>query len=146
MIKSLKVVLHYYFSTSIKIFILKIGVNFQKASCTLDASVKIYSHRVDDTWSSSYRILENLSRNEHTNDDDDGGDEAGGTSENKKVARVGSKAVSNRFCLTDTIERNVGNINGVLESDHNADPMFHKMSQAFDEGGAKGMLMTNLVT
>lgn len=38
--------------------------NFQKASCTLDASVKIYSYRVDDTWNSSYKILENLSRTE----------------------------------------------------------------------------------
>jgi hypothetical protein len=36
--------------------------NFQKASCTLDASIKIYSYRVDDTWTSSYKILENLSR------------------------------------------------------------------------------------
>ena len=39
------------------------SINFQKASCTIDASVKIYSHRVDDTWTTSYRILENLSRN-----------------------------------------------------------------------------------
>ena len=35
------------------------GVNFQRASCTLDASVKIYSCRVD-THQASYRILENL--------------------------------------------------------------------------------------
>jgi hypothetical protein len=39
--------------------------NFQKASCTLDASIKIYSYRVDDTWNSSYKILENLSRTEN---------------------------------------------------------------------------------
>ena len=38
--------------------------NFLKASCTLDASVKIYAHRVDDTYLSSYKILENLSRND----------------------------------------------------------------------------------
>ncbi|RLO10322.1 hypothetical protein DYB28_003517 [Aphanomyces astaci] len=36
--------------------------NFQKASCTLDASVKIYSYRVDDTWNSSFKVLENLTR------------------------------------------------------------------------------------
>ena len=41
------------------------GVNFQKASCTIDASIKIYSNRVDDTWNTSYRILENLNRNEN---------------------------------------------------------------------------------
>jgi condensin complex subunit 2 len=47
--------------------------NFQKASCTLDASVKIYSYRVDDTWNSSFKILENLSRTEekHPAENDD---------------------------------------------------------------------------
>jgi len=39
------------------------GVNFQKASCTLDASVKIYANRVDDTYSHSHRVLESFSRN-----------------------------------------------------------------------------------
>jgi condensin complex subunit 2 len=116
------------------------GVNFQKASCTLDASVKIYSHRVDDTWSSSFRILENLSRGSSQRDEDDG---EGG----KHPARVGSKSVSNRLNLTATIEKNVASLNGEsLDCNHSADPVFHKMSQAFDEGGAKGMLMANLVS
>jgi Condensin complex subunit 2 len=35
-----------------------------KASCTLDASIKIYSYRVDDTYATSYRVLENLNRTE----------------------------------------------------------------------------------
>lgn len=38
------------------------GPDFQKASCTLDASIKIYSYRVDDVWNSSFRVLENLNR------------------------------------------------------------------------------------
>ncbi len=38
--------------------------NFQKASCAIDASVQIYSSRVDDVWTSSYRVLENLNRRE----------------------------------------------------------------------------------
>jgi hypothetical protein len=33
----------------------------------------------------------------------------------------------------------------VCSSDLAVDPMFHKISKAFDEGGAKGMLMNNLV-
>jgi condensin complex subunit 2 len=113
------------------------GVNFQKASCTLDASVKIYAHRVDDTWTSSYRILENLSRN-GTGDDEN--------PEDKGPARVGSKAISSRNGLTSTLESNKEALNAKVDSDYNADPMFHKMSQAFDEGGAKGMLMNNLVS
>ena len=38
--------------------------NFQKASCALDASVQIYSSRVDDVYTSSFRVLENLNRTE----------------------------------------------------------------------------------
>lgn len=115
------------------------AVNFQKASCTLDASVKIYSHRVDDTWSSSFRILENLSRGNNYMEEE--------TEDGAKIpTRVGSKSVSNRLNLTATIEKNISNLNGeALDCSHTADPMFHKMSQAFDEGGAKGMLMANLV-
>lgn len=33
-------------------------LNFQRASCALDASIKIYSARVDDVYSSSFRVLE----------------------------------------------------------------------------------------
>ena len=114
------------------------GVNFQKASCTLDASVKIYSHRVDDTWSSSYRILESLSRN--------GVDVENEDSSEKGPARVGSKSISSKNGLVVTIESNKENLNITqVENEHSADAMFHKMSQAFDEGGAKGMLMNNLV-
>ncbi len=43
-------------------------VNFQKASCTLDASIKIYSYRVDETIASTYRVLENLSRTDASGD------------------------------------------------------------------------------
>jgi len=101
------------------------GVNFQKASCTLDASVKIYSHRVDDTHASSHRILESLSRN-GTHEDDDGVEPGS--------AKVGTKASSNRHNIADTIERNLENINSaVVEKVQTADPMFHKMSKAFDE-------------
>ena len=37
-------------------------VNFTKASCTLDASVKIYGYRVDDVHLTSYKVLANLNR------------------------------------------------------------------------------------
>ena len=118
------------------------GVNFQKASCTLDASVKIYSHRVDDTCASSHRILESLTRNGVSGEDENGGGE-----HIRSAARVGTKAASNRLNIAETIERNVDSLNAPrMENDHAVDPMFHKMSKAFDEGGARGMLMTNLVS
>jgi condensin complex subunit 2 len=42
-------------------------VNFTKASCTLDASVKIYSYRVDDVHLTSYKVLANLNRTDNDN-------------------------------------------------------------------------------
>lgn len=36
--------------------------NFQVASCTLDAGVKIYSYRVDSVYSTAFRVLGGLNR------------------------------------------------------------------------------------
>ncbi|OQS02816.1 condensin complex subunit 2 [Thraustotheca clavata] len=101
--------------------------NFQKASCTLDASVKIYSYRVDDTWNSSFKVLENLTRGDEVQEDDV--DE-----ESASQRRTSTKKMS----TANTLETNLSHIN--MKS---VDLEF-QMSQAFDEGGAKGMLMVNL--
>jgi condensin complex subunit 2 len=140
-----------------------------QASCTLDASVKIYSNRVDDTYSSSHRILESLSRNgggngaegdaNNNGDDDDERDDAGADGEGEEGAaggagrKRGAKAAAAAAAgllgrLSQTVERNLAalNVGAKLEHDYAMDPMFHKISKAFDEGGAKGMLMNNLVS
>jgi condensin complex subunit 2 len=144
------------------------GVNFQKASCTIDASIKIYSNRVDDTWSTSYRILENLNRNDGSasafdaggegiemegegNDGDDGDGDSEGVAIKKVTKKSSAKArAAAAGGVSLTIEKNVNNINlspsDMAGASPHADPMFQKMSQVFDEGGAKGMLLTNLVT
>jgi condensin complex subunit 2 len=104
---------------------------------------------VDDTYSTSHRILESLSRNGTTGADEDAG-EAGqdgdsGAEDNEGPRKKTSKT-STRLNIAQTIERNVAALNAVkLENDVAVDPMFHKISKAFDEGGAKGMLMNNLV-
>jgi len=117
------------------------GVNFQKASCKLDASVKIYSARVDDTHSSSYRVLETLTRSgqgdaERAADQDC--DKPAGN------AVVGEKSTSNKFCLATTLEKVPGNLNAPPVAELQVDPSFHKMSSLFDEGGSSGMLLYNL--
>ena len=107
-----------------------------QASCTLDASVKIYSCRVDDTHASSQKIIESLGRTLGV----EGREERG-------AARVGTKSASSKLNIADTIATNVDSINSAkLERVQATDPLFYKMSKAFDEGGAKGMLMTNLVS
>ena len=81
-------------------------VNFTKASCTWDASVKIYSYRVDDVHLSSYKVLANLNRNDdnkknskvsvdHEND---------GDGENKKPPPLERRSGG----VTETIETNLG--------------------------------------
>ncbi|TMW62828.1 hypothetical protein Poli38472_005446 [Pythium oligandrum] len=121
--------------------------NFQKASCTLDASVKIYSYRVDDTWTSSYKILENLSRSGNDkrggeDDDEDGGDADGDGEDRRRKKKGSSRKTAN---ATKSIEKNLNNITlKSYELEFEPDPLFHKMSQTFDEGGAKGMLLANL--
>ena len=120
------------------------GVNFQKASCTLDASVKIYSHRVDDTYSTSHRVLESFSRNQLAEDEEeeDEGEEVDGT-KTKKAARVGSRKRAGGAATT--IEKNIDNINAKeIENEAKIDPIFQTMSKLFDKGGVHGMLMYNL--
>ena len=95
-------------------------VNFAKASCAIDASVKIYSYRVDDVHLSSFRVLANLNRSDVPNgkeDDVDGGgsgdfrgdgvdglageEEGGGGGE-----RIAKRRTTTR--TTDTLETNMG--------------------------------------
>jgi len=86
-------------------------VNFTKASCTLDASVKIYSYRVDDVHLSSYRVLANLNRTDTKGNKDDGleggvdlGDGEGGEKTVSK-RRAGPKGPM------ETLESNKGTFN-----------------------------------
>ena len=107
--------------------------NFQKASCTLQASVQIYEKRVESTHADTYKMLENLNRTDSRAHND--GEEA-------RLRRKGGGASSKAAV---TLESNLKNIDVKrLEREYDVDPMFRKMSQAFDEGGAKGMLMNNL--
>ncbi|KAG7349937.1 condensin complex subunit 2 [Nitzschia inconspicua] len=123
------------------------GVNFTKASCTLDASVKIYSYRVDDVHLTSYKVLANLNRTDSNKDDKrnktnkespDGDIQENGT----KSQRTGTKSAGG---AVETLEHNLSNINiHKLDAAFDIDPLFHKMSKTFDEGGAKGLLLANL--
>ena len=88
-------------------------VNFTKASCTLDASVKIYSYRVDDVHLSSYRVLANLNRtdNNTNNKGNDGDDDEGGVGGGGGESGGGEKVVKRRTGPrgpTETLESNMG--------------------------------------
>jgi hypothetical protein len=58
---------------------------------------------------------------------------------------VAEKKTSKTYALAKTLETNMNNINlNHFDLEFEVDPLFHKMSKTFDEGGAKGMLLNNL--
>lgn len=112
--------------------------NFQLAGVTLDAGVKIYCSRVDSVHKNAFKVLGGLSRSGNEGDEDLE-EHAGSTDGERRQRRNGRKAG------TVTLEANLKNITTLkLETDLAVDPLFQKMSAAFDEGGASGMLMNNL--
>jgi condensin complex subunit 2 len=127
------------------------GVNFQKASCTLDGCVKIYTSRVDSVATETGRLLSGLAdsadgkgkKNKEAGDDEDGeeGDEddedgeGGKKKQKKKPARSHEATLAPSFASLQLRK---------LELEFAVDPLFKKASADFDEGGAKGLLLNHL--
>lgn len=122
------------------------GTNFQRASVTLDAGVKIYSYRVDSVHTETYKMLGGLGRaSGPTADDGDGGDDEseegdvdashgeGGTQGGRR--RRQGQELNPEATLEASLEAlNVKKFDLAFA----VDPLFHKTSAQFDEGGAKG--------
>eukprot|EP00833_Pecoramyces_ruminatium_P018293 jgi/Orpsp1_1/1192325/evm.model.d7180000092291.1 len=123
--------------------ILKDGdsINFQKASCTLDGCVKIYSSRVDSVATETGKLLSGLTENSKTRSRsknlDDNGDEV------EDEAQAASKKRSIR--KNTTLEKDINNLNvKKFDLEFSVDPLFKKTCADFDEGGAKGLLLNHL--
>jgi hypothetical protein len=92
-------------------------VNFTRASCTLDASVKIYSYRVDDVHLSSYKVLANLNRTDGGKEKkkdlfDDGrdahdDDNYDGEQSNRRQSLMDESRRSGRRTVVETLESNI---------------------------------------
>eukprot|EP00051_Salpingoeca_urceolata_P005019 m.69652 g.69652 ORF g.69652 m.69652 type:complete len:697 (-) comp14006_c0_seq1:222-2312(-) len=110
--------------------------NFQLASCTLDASVKIYSYRVDSIHSETYKVLGGLSRSGNSKQDNAGNDDEEGAKGTKR---------SKKHTSGNTIENNPASLNvKKFDLEFDVDPLFRQTSAAFDEGGARGLLLNHL--
>ena len=125
------------------------GVNFQKASCTLDGCVKIYTSRVDSVATETGKLLSGLadgqnkkgSRNEGSQDqegeeEDDSENEDGTKKRSKKKATRSSEATLVNGFASLQLKK--------FELEFAVDPLFKKASADFDEGGAKGLLLNHL--
>lgn len=123
------------------------GVNFQKASCTLDGCVKIYTSRVDSVATDTGKLLSGLAENASkkrrgdAEEGEDGEDEDGEEGEDgqkkrkKRAARSAEATLATSFAQLQ---------NKKMELEFSVDPLFKKASADFDEGGAKGLLLNHL--
>jgi len=127
------------------------GVNFQKASCTLDGCVKIYTSRVDSVATETGKLLSGLADSgnkkgkggadeegaqEDGEDDEDGEGEDGVKKKTKKKTQRSSEATLASSFAQLQLKK--------MELEFSVDPLFKKASADFDEGGAKGLLLNHL--
>ena len=123
------------------------GVNFQKASCTLDGCVKIYTSRVDSVATDTGKLLSGLAENGNKKrrgedeDGDDGDDDEGGEGEDGQKKKRKRAARSAEATLATSFEQLQ---NKKMDLEFAQDPLFKKATADFDEGGAKGLLMNHL--
>jgi hypothetical protein len=105
---------------------------FHEASCTIEASAKIYACRVDVVHANTYKVLGGLSVQDFE-DENIGEDGKPGAAKKRRIVGV------------NTLERNEANITQThIDADEQNDPMFKRMAQSFDAGGAKGLLLSHL--
>ncbi|KAL1812911.1 hypothetical protein ACET3Z_022976 [Daucus carota] len=119
-----------------------VETNFQKASCTLEAGVKIYSMRVDSVHSEAYKVLGAIKRVGQGNEDGtvEDSDISAGQEENKL-----KKEKDRKLSPISTLESSYELLNvKKFDAAFAIDPLYHQTSAQFDEGGAKGLLLNNL--
>ncbi|KZL84008.1 condensin complex component cnd2 [Colletotrichum incanum] len=125
------------------------GVNFQKASCTLDGCVKIYTSRVDSVATETGKLLSGLADSNSKKKGKEGDDVEGEESEEeidedgnvrkkpkRKTQRSSEATLAPSFSSLQLKK---------FELEFAVDPLFKKTSADFDEGGAKGLLLNHLM-
>lgn len=124
-------------------------INFQKASCTLDGCVKIYTSRVDSVATETGKLLSGLADSgnkkrrgdnadadgEEGDEEDDEGEDGQKKKSKKKAQRSAEATLVNSFEQLRLKK---------MELEFSVDPLFKKASADFDEGGAKGLLLNHL--
>ncbi|KAF8998536.1 condensin complex subunit 2/barren [Cyathus striatus] len=114
------------------------SINFQRASCTLDGCVKIWTSRVDSVGTETGKLLSNLA-NEGRDEDDDGNG-----SDNPDADPTQAKKKKSHKPTATLVKDKLQLQNKKLELEFSVDPLFKKTCADFDEGGAQGLLMNHL--
>ncbi|KAI1643461.1 barren [Daldinia loculata] len=124
------------------------GVNFQRASCTLDGCVKIYTSRVDSVATETGKLLSGLadsnSKKKDREGDGEGEDSEEEVDEDGNVVKKKSK--KRQRSSEATLAPSFASLQlKKFELEFAVDPLFKKASADFDEGGAKGLLLNHLM-
>ncbi|KAI1122392.1 condensin complex subunit 2/barren [Nemania abortiva] len=125
------------------------GVNFQRASCTLDGCVKIYTSRVDSVATETGKLLSGLADSNSKKKGKEGeGD--GEDSEEEEVDEDGNvvrkKTKKRQRSSEATLAPSFASLQlKKFDMEFAVDPLFKKASADFDEGGAKGLLLNHLM-
>ncbi|KAH7890710.1 condensin complex subunit 2/barren [Phlebopus sp. FC_14] len=117
------------------------SINFQRASCTLDGCVKIWTSRVDSVGTETGKLLSNLATERIAVDDEEevasdnpDGQDSSQPRRRKKAHRPDSTLAKDASQLRSK----------KLDLEFRVDPLFRKTCADFDEGGAQGLLMNHL--
>jgi condensin complex subunit 2 len=114
------------------------SINFQRASCTLDGCVKIWTSRVDSVGTETGKLLSNLASEGNGDDNEEP------TSDNPD-SQDNSQQKKKKSHKTETLAKNAVALRSKkLELEFSVDPLFKKTCADFDEGGAQGLLMNHL--
>ncbi|KAL1943092.1 hypothetical protein VTO73DRAFT_4763 [Trametes versicolor] len=117
------------------------SINFQRASCTLDGCVKIWTSRVDSVGTETGKLLSNLANEGGADDDDDGAGsdnpDGGDPSQSQRKRKA--------YRPESTLAKSAAQLRSKkLDLEFSVDPLFRKTCADFDEGGAQGLLMNHL--
>ncbi|GAA6015229.1 hypothetical protein JCM10207_003652 [Rhodosporidiobolus poonsookiae] len=117
------------------------SINFQKASCTLDGCVKIWTSRVDSVATETGKLLSGLGEGADAGGDEEMDEDEDGDDEEREQKRAKKRAARAATTLADSFSKlRVKS----FDLEFTVDPLFKKTSADFDEGGAAGLLMNHL--
>ncbi|KAI0175696.1 barren [Hypoxylon sp. FL1284] len=122
------------------------GVNFQRASCTLDGCVKIYTSRVDSVATETGKLLSGLADSNSKKKDREGDGEESEEEVDEDGNVVRKKTKKRQRSSEATLAPSFASLQlKKFELEFAVDPLFKKASADFDEGGAKGLLLNHLM-
>ncbi|KAG1869523.1 condensin complex subunit 2/barren [Suillus subluteus] len=117
------------------------SINFQRASCTLDGCVKIWTSRVDSVGTETGKLLSNLANEGMAGEEDD--EALSDNPDSQDATQAKKKKKSHR--PDSTLAKDASQLHSKkLDLEFRVDPLFRKTCEDFDEGGAQGLLMNHL--